>query len=89
MGRLCDEEVRHLPGPLYQYVEDAGRLAEIEDELRGESAAECLGRTVLLGYFTRFYNLWLAPKIQSFNRWGPIGSLNDSSCISENGLSHD
>jgi hypothetical protein len=51
MGRLRNEEVRRLLRHLRQYVEDADRLAEIEDELRGEDAEEFLREPDLLAYF--------------------------------------
>jgi hypothetical protein len=51
MGRLRNEEVRRLLRHLRQHISDSERLAEIEDELRGEYAEEFLREPEILVYF--------------------------------------
>ena len=51
MGRLRNEEVRRLLHHLRQRIEDAERLAGIEDVLRSDEAEEFLREPELLAYF--------------------------------------
>ena len=51
MGSLSDAEVRRLLRYLRQHIQEADRLAELEDELRGEYAAEYLREPDILVHF--------------------------------------
>jgi hypothetical protein len=51
MARLREEEIRRLLSYFRQQIQDIDRLAEVEDELRGEYAEEFLREPEVLVYF--------------------------------------
>src|SRR5215207_7707184 len=51
MAGLRDDEVRRLLTHLRRRIGDSGALAQVEDELRGEYAAEYLREPGVLAYF--------------------------------------
>jgi hypothetical protein len=51
MARLREEEIRRLLSYFRQRIQDTDRLAEVEDELRGEYAEEFLREPDVLVYF--------------------------------------
>lgn len=51
MAELRDDEIRRLIGYLRGQIREAERLAQIEDELRGEFGAEFLREPEILSHF--------------------------------------
>lgn len=75
MGQLRHEEVRWLLRYLRERIEDAERLAEIEDELYGEFAEEFLREPDLLIYFPELTSEFTAAGSQWRLRFIPHAHL--------------
>src|SRR5947209_4794398 len=64
MGSLRDDEVRRLLKHLNRCVDDDERIAEIEEELRGEFGQEFLREPDLLIYFPELSDKFIAANVQ-------------------------
>lgn len=62
--RLREDEIRRLLAYLRGQIEDAETLLQIEDELRGENAAEFLREPEVLDYFQSLDSNFAAGKIE-------------------------